>query len=171
MLSIGYVDRLGYVTFHHIASLVVALALVVAVACGNSRGDSVDAGCAGLETVPDHTGLISRDEAEGLATTQLTSSAPSITGMEIERLVASCLTTLRSYEQDLLGGGPQTNPEVLSPETPIWIVEAKGIARPAGLSAANADKPYQYGMATFDARNGETKRRSHYQEPLLQPAQ
>ena len=171
MLSIGYVDRMGYVTFRLIAFLVVALALAVVVACGGSPGDSVDAGCAGLETVADRTGLISRDEAEELATRQLESSAPSITGMEIERVVGSCLTTLRSYEQDLLGGGHQTDPKVLSPETPVWIVEAKGIARPAGLSAQNSDNPYHYGMATFYARNGETKGRSHYQEPLLQPAQ
>ena len=129
------------------------------------------AGCAGLETVADRTGLIGRDEAEGLATRQLAAPAPSITGMEIERVVGSCLSTLRFCEQDLLGGGARTDPGVLSPETPVWIVEAKGIARPAGLSAQNADNPYQYGMATFDARKGETKGRSHYQEPLLQPAQ
>ena len=95
---------MGYVTFRRMAFPVGDLAQAVAAACGGSPGDSVDAGCGGLETAADRTGLIGRDEAEGLAASQLALSAPSITGMEIEKVVVRCLTTLRSYEQDLLGG-------------------------------------------------------------------
>ena len=98
-------------------------------------------------------------------------SAPEVTGTDVERIWASCLTTLRSYEQDLLEGKSWTNPDVRSPDTLVWIVEVKGISRPAGISAANANNPYRYAAQIMYARNGETIGGSRRYEPLLEPVQ
>ena len=89
----------------------------------------------------------------------------------MERLWASCLTTLRSYEQELLGEGAWTNPDLYPPDTPVWIVEVKGISRPAGISTASADKPYRYAMEIINARTGEVIMGARYQVPKLEPAQ
>ena len=162
---------IGNVMSRSVAMLAVVLSLAFAAACSGASGDAVDADCTGLEAVPNRDGLISRAEAEEQATEYLASSAPEVTGMEIEGVVASCLTTLRSYHQDLLEGRAWTNPEVRSPDMSIWIVEVKGISRPAGISAANANDPYRYGMVVYDARTGAPIEGSRHQEPLLQPAQ
>ena len=98
-------------------------------------------------------------------------SAPEVTGTEVERVWASCLTTFRSYERDLLAGESWTNPDVRSPDMPIWIVEVKGISRPAGIPAANASHPFRYALATMSARDGETLGGSRGREPLLEPTQ
>ncbi len=154
-----------------IALPVVGLVLALAAACGGAAEDTFDSDCAGLEMVPNHSGLISRNVAEKQAMEYLASSAPEVTGMEIEGVVASCLTTLRSYHQDLLGGRVWTNPEVQSPDMSVWIVEVKGISRPAGISAANANDPYRYGMVVYDAKSGNPIEGSRRQEPMLGPTQ
>ena len=82
---------------------------------------------------------------------------------------ASCLTTLRSYEQGLLGGKVSTSPDVRSPDTLVWIIEVKGISWPAGISAANAKHPFRYAVEVMSARNGETVSGSRRHEPLLEP--
>ena len=152
-----------------VALLTVIFAFATA-ACSGSSEDAVDAVCAGLETVADSTGLISQDEAEKLATERLAMSAPEVTGTDVERVWASCLTTLQSYEQDLLEGRSQTNPEVLAPDTRIWLVEVKGISRPAGISTASANSPYRYAAEIIDARTGQTIGGSRRYEPLLEPS-
>ena len=129
---------------------------------------SFSASCAGLETVPDRAGLVSEREADELARKRLAVPSPSVTGMKVERTIGACLSLLRSYERDLMGRGPRSNSEVPpSADTPVWVVEVKGISQPAGLSAANADRPYRYGLVVLDARNGDTIESLRYWEPKL----
>ena len=148
--------------------LVAVFVLAITAACGGASEDAVSPSCAKLESVSDRSEIISRSEAEELAVERLSRSAPEVTETEVERVWASCLTTLRSYEQDLLEGKSWTNPDVRSPDTLIWIVEVKGISRPAGISAANADNPYRYAAAIMYARNGEAIGGSRRYEPLLE---
>ncbi len=154
-----------------IPALVAVLALVLASACGARPENAADQVCAGLETVADRSGLISRSKAEQLAPEWLASSAPEVTEVEVERVVGSCLTTFRSYQRDLLEGRVWTSPGVRSPDTPVWIVEVKGISRPAGISAANADNPYRYAMDVLNATTGESIAGSRYRESMLEPAE
>ena len=166
MSSVAYI---GNILRRHMAFLVVILALALAVACGGSSEDAVPHGCAGLETVVDRTGLIGRGEAEELTVEQLGMSAPEVTGVEVEGIVASCPTTLGSYEQDLRLRDVWTNPAVRPNDMPVWIVEVKGLSRPAGISVANANNPYRYAMEVIHAKTGESIGGSRYQEALLEP--
>ena len=166
MIKVRFFDIRGW----RIAWLAVIFALAIAAAFGCSSGDSVGPACHRLEIVADRTGLISQERAEELATRWLASSAPEVTGVEIERVAASCLTTLRSYEQDLRDRSVWTNPDVLRPDMPVWIVEVKGISRPGGIAAANAGNPYRYAMEVINAKNSEAIAGSRYYEPLLESA-
>ena len=152
-----------------LAVLPFAFVLAIIVACGGASEGPVSPSCAGLESVSDRTGLISRYDAEELAVERLAMSAPSVTATEVERVWASCLTTLRSYQQDVLEGKSWTDPDVRSPDTLIWIVEVKGVSYPAGISAANEKNPYQYAVEIMYARSGETIGGSRRYEPLLEP--
>ena len=114
--------------------------------------------------------MISRGEAERLATERLAISAPGGSGTEIERVWASCLTTLRSYEHDLLQSDVWINSEFFRPGAPVWIVEVKGISRPAGLSAGKGIEPYTYALVVFYADTGDGISGRRYWEPLLEPA-
>ena len=152
-----------------IAFPAVVLALGLAAACGGASGEAVDAGCSGLEVVQDRDGLINQSEAEELATELLAMPAPEISGTEIESVWASYLTTLRSYQQDQLGAESGTGPGIEPPDTPVWIVEVRGISRPAGISAANAGDPYRYALAVINAETGDSIAGSRRREPLMQP--
>ena len=162
---------IGNLLYWRIAFLLVVFVLVITAACEGASEYAVSPSCASLESVSDRTGLISRSEAEELAVERLAMSAPEVTGTDVEKVWASCLTTLRSYEQDLLEGKSSTNPEVRAPDTLTWIIEVKGISRPAGISAANANNPYRYAAAIINARNGQTIGGSRRYEPLLEPAE
>ena len=151
----------------HFAIPAVVLALGLAAACGGALGDAVDAGCSGLEVIPGRDGQISQSEAERLAIELLAMPAPEVSGAEIERVWASCLTTLRSYEQDLLS---RTNPGMQPLNTPVWIVEVRGVSRPAGISAANAGDPYLYALAVINAETGDTIAGSRRRDPIMEPA-
>ena len=98
----------------------VVLAFTLTVACFGTSGDAADARCSGLEVPPNRDGLISRSEAERLATERLVISAPGVSGTEIERVWASCLTTLRSYQHDLLQNDTWINPAFFRPSAPVW---------------------------------------------------
>ena len=155
----------------YVAFMLVAFVSAITVACGEASEGGVSPSCARLESVSDRTGLISRNEVEGLVVKRLAMSTSEVTGTEVESTWASWLTTLRSYEQDLLEGKSSTNPEIRAPEMFIWIVEVRGISWPAGISAAYADNPYRYAAEIMDARNGETIDMSRRYEPLLEPTQ
>ena len=154
-----------------IAVLGVVFTLTVVVACGGSPGNEGDPVCQELEAVSDRGGLLSRGEADAMVTERLAMSAPEVTGVEVEGVVASCLTTLLSYEQDLLERDVWINPAIRPHDTPVWIVEVKGISRPAGISAVNAANPYRYAMSVIDARTGDSIAGSRYFKPILAPAQ
>ncbi len=161
---------IGNILSRHIAFPAVLLALALAAACGGPLGDTVDAGGSGLEVLPDGDGLITRNEAEELATEWLAMSAPEVSGTEIERVWASCLSTLRSYEQDLLEGNDSTYPAFPPPGTPVWIVEVKGISLPAGISPHNARQPYRYALAVINAETGDSIASTRRRETLMEPA-
>ena len=152
-----------------IALIAVVLALAVAVACDDASESAVSPSCAEFEVVEDRSELIGRDEAEQLAVERLAMSAPEVTATEVERVWASCLTTYRSYQERLLPVA-WTDPELRPPDMPVWIVEVKGISRPAGISAANADNPYRYAMDVQDAKTGEFMEGTRRREHRLQPA-
>ena len=153
-----------------LAMVAAVFALAMAVACG-TPGDTVSSSCANFEVVGDRSGLISRLEAEQMAVERLSMSAPEVSTTEVERVWASCLTTYGSYQDRLLGEGAWNNPELRPPDTPVWIVEVKGISRPAGISTASAHVPYHYAMGIRNARTGEMMEGARYQEPMLQPAE
>ena len=139
-------------------------------ACFGTSIDAAHAGCSGLEVPLDRDGLISRSEAERLATERLAIPAPGVSGTEVEKVWASCLTTLRSYEQDLLQSDVWSSPEFFRPGAPVWIVEVKGISRADGLSAGKGIEPYLYALVVMYADTGDSVAGSRYREPLLEPA-
>ena len=149
----------------------VVLAFTLTVACLGTSGDAADARCSGLEVPPTRDGLISRSEAERLATERLVISAPGVSGTEIERVWASCLTTLRSYQHDLLKNDTWINPAFYRADAPAWIVEVKGISRPDGLSAGKGLEPYRYALVVFYADTGDSIAGRRSWEPLLEPAE
>ena len=124
-----------------------------------------------MEVPENQDGLISRSEAERLATERLAIPAPSVSGTEIERVWAGCLTTLRSYERDLRKYDGWINPKFFRAHAPVWIVEVKGITRPAGLSEGKGIEPYTYALVVFYADTGDAIAYSRDREPLLEPVQ
>ena len=160
-----------HIVSNRLSFMIFATLMAIGTACVAVPEETVDRACLGLKAVTEHAGLISRSEAEEFATERLAMSAPEVTGVEIEKVWSSCLTTFRSYEQDLLSGEGWSNPEIWSPDMPVWIVEVKGISRPAGISASNSDNPYSFAMDVMDAESGEFITGSRHREPLLDPAQ
>ena len=156
-----------YAASNRLVSLIFATLMAIGAACVVGPEEMVDWNCPELEAVAERAGLISWSEAEEFATERLSMSAPEVTGVEIERVWSSCLTTFRSYEQDLLSRQGWSNPELWSPDMPVWVVEVKGISRPAGISASKADNPYRFAMDVMDARSGEFITGSRYAEPRL----
>ena len=152
-----------------LAFQLLAVAMAIVIACGGESEDPADLVCSGLETVAERAGLITRGDAEVLATEMLAMPAPEVTGVEIERVWASCLTTRRSYEQGLLERQVLVNPELTSPDMPVWVVEVKGISRPAGISADNAAKTYNYAIVVMDTVSGESIAGARYQTPRMAP--
>ena len=169
MLTLAYIDNIPSRCI--VLLLVIAIAVALVAACGEASKDAVSPSCADFEVVEDLTGLISRNEAERMEVERLSMSAPEVSPTEVESVWASCLTTYRSYEDRLLGEGAWTNPELSPPDMPVWIVEVKGISRPAGIATASAHVPYHYAMGVLNARTGEMMEGARYQEPRLQPAQ
>ena len=82
----------------HIAFPAVVLVLVLAAACGGPSGDAVDAGCSGLEVLPNRAGLVNRSEAEELATALLAMPAPEISGTEFTRYNLARIPHTPHYE-------------------------------------------------------------------------
>ncbi len=160
----------GYNLSLRVALVAFAVALL-AVACGSATDEVVSPSCRDFEAIEDRSGLISRDEAEQMEVERLSMSAPEVSPTEVERVWASCLTTYGSYQDRLLEEGVWTNPELRPPDMPVWIVEVKGVSRPAGIATASAHVPYHYAMGVLNAGTGEMMEGARYQEPRLQPAE
>ena len=152
-----------------IFSITAIVVLVTAAACGGPSQAGTATACRGLEVIPDRNGLISQSQAEDLATEVLGSSAPEVPAVQIESVRASCLTTRGSYQRDLLERESESNPQVKSPETPIWIVEVEGVSRPLGISKGG--NPYAFAMAIINAESGEIEGGSRRYAPLLERAE
>ena len=150
-----------------ITLIAVAVFSVISVtACRDVSPERQSGTCVGLEIIENRNGLISRSQAEELATKMLSRSAPEVSGVKIEAIRASCLTTLGSYQDDLLKGRWKTNPNTKSPETVIWLVEVEGRSTPEGISSG---PPFNFAMAIINARSGMHTGASRYQTPLLSP--
>ena len=54
---------------------------------------------------------------------------------------------------------------------PVWVVEVKGVSRPAGIAAGNSDKTYNYAMVVMDAVSGESIAGARYMMPRMAPSQ
>lgn len=148
---------------------VVAAVVLAFTACFGASGDAGHVGCSGLEVPPNRDGLISRSEAERLVTERLAAPAPgaSVSDTEIERVWASCLTTLRSYEHDPVKSDIGINPEFFRADAPVWIVEVKGTSWPAGF----ARRAYVYALLVIHAETGDGIAGRRHWEPLLEPAE
>ena len=122
-------------------------------------------GCS--EAIPEGSGLIDRARAEEVAVDALSSEAPAVSSVQIERVDAACLATLGWYEQDLLKGQQQTAFDEDSRNLPIWIIQVQGKSR----TVRPWDKRLEYGyaIATVNAVTGEIKGQSYMFEPLLRP--
>lgn len=118
-----------------------------------------------MEIIEGRSGLISRSQAEERATKMLASSDPEVSGVKIDAIRASCLTTLGSSERDVLKGRQKSNPDVIPPDTMNWMVEVAGRSTPEGILSGGT--PFNFAMAIIIAKSGEYLGRSHYQTPLL----
>ncbi len=147
-----------------------ALILALAAACGGAPEAAVSGTCGALEDVNDRAELISRHEAEQLATERLAMSVPGVSATEIERVWASCLTTLRSYDVHLLRETSSSSPLLPPPDTPVWVVEVKGISRPAGIATRSKNEPFRFAIQVINARTAETIAGSRRWEPVLEPS-
>ena len=152
-----------------IFSITAIVVLVTAATWGGPSQAGTASACRGLEVIPDRNGLISQSRAEELATEVLGSSAPEVSAVQIESVRASCLTTRRSYQRDLLERNSASNPQVKSLETPIWIVEVEGVSRPEGISEGG--KPYAFAMVIINAESGEIEGGSRRYAALLERAE
>ena len=124
---------------------------------------TTDPACYDLEP-PAYTGrLISRDEAEG-SMGWLTGGPASgrASGVEIEGVTASCLTTFGAYAQRFYRPGDWSN---TPSDTPVWVVEIKGVSQYLGSDS----EPWQYVMNVLHAESGSSMEGARYFEPRLAP--
>ena len=113
--------------------------------------------------------LIDRAKAEKVAFWALSIYSPETTPVEIETVVAACLTTLGWYERVLTNGASMSNPDLEPPNMPIWIIQVKGKSRTASPMYENETYYYDYALATVNARSGEIMEQSYLSQPLLVP--
>ncbi len=96
----------------------------------------------------------------------MSESSPRTSSVEIQRITVSCLTTLGWFEQELLQGNSQFNPDVYPPSMPIWVIQVKGESRSEGPGDSFH---YSYAVATVDATSGEIMAQQYRFEPLSAP--
>ena len=125
---------------------------------------ATDPACYGLDP-PAHAGiLISRDEAEGSMAWLAGGPAPGgASAVEIEGVTASCLTTYGAYAKRFYQPGDWSS---TPPDTPVWVVEIKGISR----SLRDESEPWQYVMSVIHAESGDSMEGARYFEPRLAAA-
>ncbi len=136
-------------------ALLLTISLLVA-ACG-AAGDPA---CQGLEALAGRTEFIGQDGADRMATAQLPGGPAPGYVVEIEGVTASCLTTHEEYERLLNRPGDASR---IPPDTPVWIVETKGVSRRLG----DDGEPWQYVMNVLHAETGSSLEGARYFEPRL----
>ena len=125
---------------------------------------TTDPGCYDLEPTAHTGGLISRDEAEGNKGWLMGGPPPGrASGVEIEGVTASCLTTFGAYAQRFYQPGEYSS---TPPDTPVWVVEIKGVSQYLG----NDGEPWQYVMNVIHAEAGNSMQGARYLEPRLAAA-
>ncbi len=122
-----------------------------------------DPACYDLDP-PAHTGrLISRDEAEGSKGWLMGGPPPGrASGVEIEGVTASCLTTYRAYTERFYQPGQYID---TPPDTPVWVVEIKAVSR-----SLQGGQPWRYVMHVLHAESGSSMEGALYHEPRLAAA-
>ena len=111
--------------------------------------------CEGLEEITDSSGLISRETIEARVMGQTHFGAPSTPSVEVERVVAICLTTPRSFYVHLPEGVGRPGPEGKPPSMPIWMVEMKGVSTPEGIGEGGRNMSFKYVVTLINAETGE----------------
>ena len=122
-----------------------------------------DPACYDLDP-PAHTGrLISRDEAEGRKGWLMGGPPPGrASGVEIEGVTASCLTTYGAYTERFYQPGQYID---TPPDTPVWVVEIKAVSR-----SLQGGQPWRYVMHVLHAESGSSMEGALYHEPRLAAA-
>ena len=136
-------------------TLLLTIALLVA-ACGAAA----DPACQGLEALAGRTEFIGQDEAERMARAQLTGGPAPGYVVDIEGVTASCLTTHEAYARLFNRPGDSSS---TPPDTPVWVVEIKGVSRRPG----DDGEPWQYVMNVLHAETGSSMEGARYFEPRL----
>ena len=149
--------------------LAVAIAVLLssmAMACGRDSSKLSESDCEKADPQQTSKGFLARTDAEELAVASLSESSPATSAVDIERIEASCLTTLGWFEQHLLQGISRSNPDLYPPDMPIWVIQVKGMSR-SERSGENFNN--SYAVATVDAISGEVMGQLYRFEPLLTP--
>ena len=145
---------------------IAALLGSMAMACVGGSSPLSEEECEGIDSKESSRELINRAEAEEVAVSSLSESSPRTSSVEIQRITMSCLTTLGWFEQELLQGNSQSNPDVYPPSMPIWVIQVKGESRSEGPGDS---LHYSYAVATVDATSGEIMAQQYRFEPLSAP--
>ena len=72
---------------------------------------------------------------------------------------------MRRHEFMAMQGG---SPGAITPNPMVWVVQAQGSWRSAGIVPDESRRDFSVGLTAFDADTGETYGRSHRNEPLLE---
>ena len=161
--------------FCRVAFPAVVLALSLAIACSYVSEEAVNVSCSGLEGLPFRDGLISQSEAEDLAAELLEIPAPEVSGTEIQQMWSSCLTTLRSYERDVLNvyssaSLPVDSPDRIGPpDMPVWTVQVKGSILWTGGTHPKRET-YGFSLIFLNAETGDSIAGTPRWESLIEPA-
>ena len=135
-------------------------------ACVGGSSTLSEEECERIDSKQSSRELITRTEAEEVAVSSLSESSPRTSAVAIQRIAVSCLTTLGWFEQELLQGISQSNPDSYPPSMPIWVIQVKGESRSEGPGDSFH---YSYAVATVDATSGEVMAQLYRLEPLSAP--
>ena len=116
-----------------------------------------------LPAAPDGGTGISERLAARLGLAHLSFGAPEleVTGKPHSPTVR----LMRRHEFIAMQGG---SPGTMTPDPLVWVVEARGSWRTAGIVPEEAREGLSVGLVAFDADTGATYGRSHRNEPLLE---
>ncbi len=124
---------------------------------------TTDPACYDLEPPAATSRLISRDEAEENKGWLMGGPPPGrASGVEIEGVTASCLTTYGAYTERFYQPGQYID---TPPDTPVWVVEIKAVSR-----SLQGGQSWRYVMNVLNAESGSSMEGALYHEPRLAAA-